>query len=358
MFDRRGVAGVRREFQQAELLTDALGVAMQAIREVVAEFGAALLVLQLPAERIVAASPAAREILRTGNPVGRLLTDLTSPGSAEATMLLSSGRINGYQTRRGLSGDQTAGALNVWLRGMAEHSHAPLAIALLCAANSSLQLGSAASEADLDVVIGGTDQQFVLDRLGDNVEALLGYPAGDLLGQSLVQLVAADDVGKLLFALAQVTSSQQGVSLSVRLLRANSRQLRCQLVLLPLTPEPSCALALQPAQDFSEAFRSADEFGRLVRQVAHGIQAAGATRDLAEVRRSGNRSLAELTSREAQIVSRLLAGDRVPAIALQLFLAQSTVRNHLSAVFAKFGVRSQQELIVLLRQAQNSLLDS
>jgi DNA-binding CsgD family transcriptional regulator len=63
--------------------------------------------------------------------------------------------------------------------------------------------------------------------------------------------------------------------------------------------------------------------------------------------------LSRLSPREGDIVLRLLAGDRVPRIAESLYLAPSTVRNHLSSVFAKFGVNSQQQLIVLLR-AQGS----
>lgn len=59
--------------------------------------------------------------------------------------------------------------------------------------------------------------------------------------------------------------------------------------------------------------------------------------------------LSRLSPREAEIVLRLLAGDRVPLIAESLYLAPGTVRNHLSSVFGKFGVTSQQELIVLLR---------
>jgi DNA-binding CsgD family transcriptional regulator len=59
--------------------------------------------------------------------------------------------------------------------------------------------------------------------------------------------------------------------------------------------------------------------------------------------------LARLSSRELDVVSRLLTGDRVPAIAQQLFLSQGTIRNHLSSAFAKLGVSSQQELIALLR---------
>jgi DNA-binding CsgD family transcriptional regulator len=53
-------------------------------------------------------------------------------------------------------------------------------------------------------------------------------------------------------------------------------------------------------------------------------------------------------------VQRLLAGDRVPRIADSLYLARSTVRNHLSSVFRKFGVNSQQQLIVLLRGARQA----
>lgn len=60
--------------------------------------------------------------------------------------------------------------------------------------------------------------------------------------------------------------------------------------------------------------------------------------------------LDRLSRRELEVVRMLLRGDRVPVIARQLFVSQSTVRNHLSSVFRKLRVRSQQELIVLLRE--------
>jgi PAS domain S-box-containing protein len=60
--------------------------------------------------------------------------------------------------------------------------------------------------------------------------------------------------------------------------------------------------------------------------------------------------LARLSRRELEVVRMLLLGDRVPVIARHLFVSQSTVRNHLSSVFRKLRVRSQQELIVLLRE--------
>ncbi len=60
--------------------------------------------------------------------------------------------------------------------------------------------------------------------------------------------------------------------------------------------------------------------------------------------------LERLSRREVEVVQMLLLGDRVPVIARQLFISQSTVRNHLSSVFRKLRVNSQQELIVLLRE--------
>jgi DNA-binding NarL/FixJ family response regulator len=59
--------------------------------------------------------------------------------------------------------------------------------------------------------------------------------------------------------------------------------------------------------------------------------------------------LRELTTRQREIVERLLDGHRVDAIARDLYVSPSTVRNHLSAIFDKLGVASQSELVELLR---------
>jgi DNA-binding CsgD family transcriptional regulator len=64
--------------------------------------------------------------------------------------------------------------------------------------------------------------------------------------------------------------------------------------------------------------------------------------------------LHQLTSREYEIVVRLSSGERVPTIARGLFLSESTVRNHLTAVYRKFGVRSQAELVTRLQSSDAS----
>ena len=60
-------------------------------------------------------------------------------------------------------------------------------------------------------------------------------------------------------------------------------------------------------------------------------------------------SLGDLTSRQWQVLVRLLQGARVGTIALEMYLSPSTVRNHLSIVYRKLGVHSQAELIEKFR---------
>jgi DNA-binding NarL/FixJ family response regulator len=53
-------------------------------------------------------------------------------------------------------------------------------------------------------------------------------------------------------------------------------------------------------------------------------------------------------------LSRLLEGARVSTIASELQISESTVRNHLSTIFQRFGVHSQAELIEKFRQRRSS----
>ena len=57
-----------------------------------------------------------------------------------------------------------------------------------------------------------------------------------------------------------------------------------------------------------------------------------------------------LSSRQIEILRRMLGGQRVKNVAQELFLSQSTIRNHLSAIYQRFGVHSQTELLNLLRK--------
>lgn len=57
-----------------------------------------------------------------------------------------------------------------------------------------------------------------------------------------------------------------------------------------------------------------------------------------------------LTERERQIVERIGRGLRNEAIAQELGISEKTVRNHLTAIFAKLGVSGRLELVVYAYQ--------
>ena len=136
------------------------------------------------------------------------------------------------------------------------------------------------------MVIGTTNSDLSIERITSEYGAYLGRPLSDLVSQ-----------------------------------RAPDHY----LVVVPLAPSPQLGFALLPQ-------------GSPATHPEHPSTVIDEVPDLSR-----------LSARERSIVSRLMAGDRAPAIAEALQLSQSTVRNHLSAVFAKLGVRSQQELIDLLR---------
>ncbi len=62
------------------------------------------------------------------------------------------------------------------------------------------------------------------------------------------------------------------------------------------------------------------------------------------------RSCVVLTPRERQVLERVEAGGRAPAIAAELGLARGTVVQHLASARRKYGVRTSREAAARARQ--------
>jgi DNA-binding NarL/FixJ family response regulator len=62
-----------------------------------------------------------------------------------------------------------------------------------------------------------------------------------------------------------------------------------------------------------------------------------------------------LSSREKQILGLVVMGFMNSQIAEQLFLAESTVKSHLSSAFSKLGVRSRNEAVKLILDSERGL---
>jgi DNA-binding CsgD family transcriptional regulator len=96
--------------------------------------------------------------------------------------------------------------------------------------------------------------------------------------------------------------------------------------------------------------RRADQLEKHMWRIAVEVRAAGLTPAIGETfPLDPIKQLGEMTARQREIVARLAAGERVKEIARDMYLSPSTVRNHLTAVFRRFGVHSQLELISILK---------
>lgn len=62
-----------------------------------------------------------------------------------------------------------------------------------------------------------------------------------------------------------------------------------------------------------------------------------------------------LSTREKQVLSLVVLGYMNSQIAQQLFLAESTIKSHLSSAFSKLGVRSRNEAVELILNPEGGL---
>ncbi|MEA2452927.1 MAG: hypothetical protein QOG04_1637 [Actinomycetota bacterium] len=107
------------------------------------------------------------------------------------------------------------------------------------------------------------------------------------------------------------------------------------------------------------AAQRADELEHLLWRIGHELRAAGLMPAAGERFSVGAiKELGDLTARQREVVVRLVAGERVHQIAQEMFLSPSTIRNHLTAVYRRFGVHSQIELISVLNDLRGDETDA
>lgn len=101
----------------------------------------------------------------------------------------------------------------------------------------------------------------------------------------------------------------------------------------------------------------ADELARAVRLAADGIDQfdPAATRRLAAAARRLGPDLprdgdGELTRREVQVLQLIAAGSSNREIAGRLYLSEGTVKNHVSAILARLGLRDRTQAALYARE--------
>jgi DNA-binding CsgD family transcriptional regulator len=269
--------------------------------------------------------------------------------------LFAGGRLNGFETFRVLRRQRGPDLkVRIWIRSFDHQPSSRFVVVVLVAEEQDIS-SPVASWEEAPAVVGTADASLLIERISSDAEELFDRPVSELLGRSLIAFVGEEDVPNCLSGLAEASASQSGVTLylSIRAGGASSN-IRCEVLILPLQPSPSCAFVFLPTPADTTGAHTSGDLSEMLLRLGRGAQIAqlarGVFRGISEGDMPG---LDRLTTRELEIVARLLDGDRAPAIAARLFVSQSTVRNHLASVFAKLGVASQQELVDMMRRAQS-----
>jgi DNA-binding CsgD family transcriptional regulator len=305
------------------------------------------LLLQVPSELILAASePAAGAVgAHPSDLVGRSFEELSTDDPTGAIELLLAGRLKGFETERMLRLHDGVQRFRVWVRVVEQPPPIEFVLAVLWRADSLAKSHLPAPGADEPRAIFGTvNSELLIERISEDV-SILGLDASDLVGAPVLRLISVISAADVLIALAEAATRERGVCISV-LVPSAEGEVPAELLVRRLVPSMSFAFSLACSGDQVGGPLGAEE---VLRKLGRGLRALDTGEAASALDRAGPAGAERLSSRESEIVARLVSGDRVPAIAQALFLSQSTIRNNLSTAFGKLGVTSQQELIDLYR---------
>lgn len=298
--------------------------------------------------------------------VGTSVLEMTEQPEAtrDALETMARGSIDAYEARRRIRrSDGTTPEVRLWVRDLGAQGHPGLALMFLVPEPSPYGAGELAriTPALPEVTIGTIDEAGAFDRLSPEVKDLLGYSNVDLDGELLIDSVHPDDAHRFRSAAARSLVDRCGVGVTVRLANQAQGWEDVRMVLSPSDDGASGRLGVSLTDDVRSLEQSAGRpdrdrtstsaLERGLARIANEIQALRTAVGMADLP-AGDAvpELADLSARQWEVVTRLLDGQRPPAIAKAMYLSQSTVRNHLAAVFRKLGVHSQQELIDRLQE--------
>ena len=284
--------------------------------------------------------------------VGRTLREFA--GDALATLArVGAGDIDGYRrSRRSCRRiDGSEFTADLWLSAHTDPPHESAIGVVIPRGGEATFVSTAGHEEDLLLVMGTVDADWSIDRISADVQSLLGFAPTTIIGVSVLAGIHPLDVPALLTAVGHASVDMASSSVRLRVLRSDGTWQRCRAVLSPhgRAERPPFSFALVSSTEPADPVLG---LAGQLRHIAREVVIADTSRGLTRMATAHVVPLlAELSSRELEIVARLLLGDRVPLIARTLFLGESTVRNHLTSVYRKLGVSSQQGLITVLRSA-------
>jgi DNA-binding CsgD family transcriptional regulator len=345
---------------------------MQPSRDLSDDLGTAIRELELPITlvdlddfTVCAASESAAKLigLPASGLVGRSAVELPSaedrPNVAAALEVLRSGGIDFYRAhRRWDEADGSEGLRTSWVRAV-EFGGKRFAFIEVAAGSEPRQSPLAAylGREPVPMAIGTVDPSWIITAISSDITALLGLAPEEVCGRQLLGAVARDDVRHLLDAGLRV-HEERSVALRIQLRDGAGAWTPLCCVLSPLAGERDRLFILMPdvvTSPRAVAAKRSAQLERHLSKIAAEVAASGILHNIGVAPDASHvAQLGQLSLRQWEVLTRLLRGERVSVIATALFISQSTVRNHLSAIFERFGVHSQAELLSLLQEQEAS----
>jgi DNA-binding CsgD family transcriptional regulator len=198
------------------------------------------------------------------------------------------------------------------------------------------------------LVVGVVDAAWAVQHV--SVDGATFVNARRLIGQSLLGEVHPSDRPALEAAGHVIRIDRTGVGLDVHLGRPG-RWSRVRFMLAPVVDSEFHLGFVITGASSGVGLDRAARLEQHLQRIARELEAAGlgVARDV-EVDVDRLPAAGDLSPRQWEVLRRLLRSERVPGIAREMFLSQSTVRNHLVMIFSKVGVHSQEELLAHLRR--------
>jgi DNA-binding CsgD family transcriptional regulator len=344
-------------------------------------------VIDTPTKRVVAANHEFADLLSAETPLPQNadFPSLFPPQTRRLVETILSGMDEGIiQFCQGQAQLELPAGAELSVSGWVRSLPGGLALVALVPAGGDLPEGEAGAVGHpvtsgrdaFRLVLGALDHEWRFSEISADATAWFGWNPVEFRGTALQSVVHPEDAPLLLLALGRSGVDRRGVSTVVRVRsepasssngsseassgHAKWVPVRCEVSPLCDHNPPRFAVAMWVLDTERDAESPEQRAARLedhLWRIALEIAAAG----IGDAPASGEMwwsdpALRELSQRQLEILRRLLRGQRVPTIARDLFLSQSTVRNHLSAIYRRLGVHSQAELLARLLPSRPPIL--